>query len=111
MGIYSNAKGQLTPQYVVKSGQNLNSFKTLLVVLVTCKNEEDPIKNQSTRELTSLQLDFFRRSRAADSEIGCGIPPKFKIVQAFMIVLIICKNKKDPIKNDGSRVLTRFSPL
>ena len=54
---------------------------------------------------------FFQTSRAAISEVGSGIPPKFKLVQAFMIVLITCKNKKDSIKNEGSRVLTRFSPL
>ena len=28
-----------------------------------------------------------------------------------MIVLITCENKKDPINNEGSRVLIRFSPL
>ena len=27
-----------------------------------------------------------------------------------MIVLITCKNKEDPIKNEGARVLTTFSP-
>ena len=95
MGFFSNAQGQLTPQYVVKSG-----------------NEEDSIKSQSTRELLNkLIVRFFRSSRAANSEVGSGIPPKFKLVQAFMIVLITCKNKKNPIKNEGSRVLTRFSPL
>ena len=51
-----------------------------IVALVTCKNEEDSIKTQSTRELTSLKLDFFRHSRAANSEVGSGIPPKFKLV-------------------------------
>ena len=29
-----------------------------MVVLVTCKNEEDPIKNEGTRVLTSLYVDF-----------------------------------------------------
>ena len=95
--------GQIRPKFEL--------IQDYIVVLVTCKNEEDPIKNQSTRELTSLQLDFFRRSRAANSEVGSGIQPKFKLVEAFMIVHITCKNKIDPIKNEGSRVLTRFSPL
>ena len=26
-----------------------------------------------------------------------------------MVVLVICKNKKDPIKNKGGRVVTRLS--
>ena len=37
---------------------------------------------------------------AANSEIGSGIQPKFILVEALMIVLITCKNKKDAIKNE-----------
>ena len=37
--------------------------------------------------------------------------PKFKLIQAFIVVLVTCKNERDPIKNEGARVLTRFSPL
>ena len=36
--------------------------------------------------------------------------PKFELIQACIVVLITCKNE-DPIKNEGSRVLTRFSPI
>ena len=28
-----------------------------------------------------------------------------------MVVLVTCKNEKDPTKNEGAGVLTRFSPL
>ena len=35
----------------------------------------------------------------------------FEPIQDVMIVLVICKNKEDPIKNEGARVVTRFSPL
>ena len=82
-----------------------------MVILLTCKNEEDPIKNEGERVLTRLFVVFFRRSRAANSVVSSGIMPKFKLNQAFMVVLVTCKNEKDPIKNEGSRVLTRFSPL
>ena len=85
-----------------------------MVVLVTCNNEEDPIKNEGARVLTSLLfiiVRFFRLSRAANSEVSGGIPPKFVLIQAFIAVLITFKNEKDPIKNKASRVLTRFSPL
>ena len=54
---------------------------------------------------------FFQHSRAAKSEVSCGIPPKFELIQAFMIVLVTFKNEEDPIKNEGCRVLARFSPL
>ena len=36
---------------------------------------------------------------------------KFELIQAFMHVLVTCKNKEDPIKNEGARVFTRFLPL
>ena len=49
---------------------------------------------------------FFRRSRAANSEVSGGILPKFELIQAFKVVLVICKNEEDPIKNEGARVLT-----
>ena len=61
--------------------------------------------------LTRLYVVFFRRSRAANSVGSSKIMPKFKFIQALMVVLVTCKNEKDPIKNEGSRVLTRLSPL
>ena len=75
-----------------------------MVVLHTCKNEEDPIKNVDARLLT--RCHFFRRSRAANSEVSNGILPKFELIQAFIVVLVTCKNEEDPIKNEGARVLT-----
>ena len=56
-------------------------------------------------------MSFFRRSRAANSEVSDEILPKFKLIQAFIVVQVTCKNEEDPIKNEGARVLTRFSPL
>ena len=82
-----------------------------MVVLVTCKYEEDPIKNDGARVLTRLNDIFIRRSREANSEVSGGILPQFKLIQAFIVVLVTCKNEEDPIKNKGARVLTRFSPL
>ena len=82
-----------------------------MVVLHTCKNEEDPIKNEGARVLTRLYVVFFRRSRAAYSEVSCGILQKFKLIPAFIVVLVTCNYEGDPIKNEGARVFTRFSPL
>ena len=83
----------------------------IMVVLVTCKYEEDPIKNEGARVLARLYVVFFRRSRAANSKVSGRILPKFELIQAFIVVLFTCKNEEDPIKNKGARVLTRFSPL
>ena len=77
-----------------------------MVVLHTCKNEEDPIKNEDARVLTRLYVIFFRRSMAANSEVSSGILPKFELIQAFIVVLLTCQNEEDPIKNEGARVLT-----
>ena len=53
---------------------------------------------------------IFQHSRAANSEVSGGIPPKSELIQGFIVVLVTCKNEKDLIKNTGSRVLTRFPP-
>ena len=82
-----------------------------MVVLHTCKNEEALIKNEGARVLTRLYDVFFRRSRATNSEVSGGILPKFELIQAFIVVLVTCKNEEDPIKNEGARVLKIFSPL
>ena len=39
------------------------------------------------------------------------IRPNFELVRDVMNVLVTCKYEEDPIKNEGARVLTTFSPL
>ena len=58
MGIFPDAQGQLTLQSTVRSGQISNSSKDFMVVLLTCKNEEDPIKNRGARVFTTLNINF-----------------------------------------------------
>ena len=82
-----------------------------MVVLVTCKNYEDPFKNESTRLLTTflpllVYEDFFQTSRAANSVHPGHMLPYFKSIQAFITDLVTCKNEYDSIKNEGARVLT-----
>ena len=87
MGIFSNAQGQLTLQSLVKSGPNSNSTEILW--------------------LSSLPA----RMKKIRSTVNGGIRPKFKLIQAFMVVLVTCKNEENPIENEGARVLTTFLPL
>ena len=59
MGIFPDAQGQLTPQSFVKSDPNSNLseilwLSSLPVVLVTCKYEEDPIKNEGASVFTTF---------------------------------------------------------
>ena len=61
MGIFKDAQGQLTPQSQVWSGQILNKSKLIqafMVDLVTCKNAEDPIKNEGATVVTTLSINF-----------------------------------------------------
>ena len=81
-----------------------------MVVLHSCKNEEVLIKNEGA-SANKIILGFFRRSRATNSEVSGGILPKFELIQAFIVILVTCKNEEHPIKNEGAIVLTRFSPL
>ena len=77
-----------------------------MVVLHTCKNEKVPIKKLRCKGTNKIICRFFRRSRAANSEVSGGILPQFELIKAYIVVLLTCKNEKDPIKNEGARVLT-----
>ena len=78
-------------------------------VLVTHKNEEDQIKNEGARVATTFLTlkngNYSKRSMAANSTVPSESWAKLKLIQAFMIVLITCKNEEDPIKNVSARVL------
>ena len=70
------------------------------------------IKQVAQRTTIAHIIDlFFRRARVAYCVVDGGIWPKFKLNQAFMAVRITCKNKEDPMKNEGTRVVTTFSQL
>ena len=56
MGIFPYAQGQLTLQSLVGSGQISNS--SVMAVLITCKYEEELIKNEGARVLTTLYINF-----------------------------------------------------
>ena len=103
--VFSDAQGQLTQV----SGGILPKFELIqafVVVLVTCKNEEDLIKNEGARVLTSLLYDFSDAQGQLTQIVSGGIPPKLELIQAFIVVLVTYKNEEDSIQNEGARVLT-----
>ena len=77
-----------------------------MVVLHTCKNEEDPIKNEDTRVLTRLYVVFSDAQWQLTPKSAVEFCRKFELIQAFILVLVTSKNEEDPIKNEGGRVLT-----
>ena len=81
-------------------------------LLVACKNEADPIKNEGARVVTTLFVNFFRCSRGVNSKIKLcdGILQKFKLIQALIVVLIVYKNEEDPFKIESTRVVATFFP-
>ena len=95
---------------------NFKLIQALIHVLITCKYEKDPIKNSRENVMTSFSPlkvygNFFICSRAANSAVLGPIWPNFELVRDVMDVLVTCKYEEDPIKNEGARVLTTFSPL
>ena len=57
MQIFYDAQGKLTPQSKVGSTL-IKLIQAFMVVLVTCKNEEDPIKKEGARVVTTLFINF-----------------------------------------------------
>ena len=93
----------------------LESIRDIIVVLVTCMNEDDPKKNKGARVATTFSHyksgDFSRHSRAANSAICSRTWPKFELIRDVVVVLVIFKNEEDPIKNEVARGATTFSPF
>ena len=54
---------------------------------------------------------FLKNPRGANSIIGEGIFTKYKLIQALIVVFLICKNEEDPFKIEITRVVTTFLTL
>ena len=64
-------------------------------VLVTCKYEEDPIKNEGARVDTTLYSNFSDMQGQITLVLVSVSGRKFELIQAFMHVLVTCKNEDD----------------
>ena len=61
--------------------------------------------------VTTLYIIYFRPSNETNSVVGVRVWQIIKLIQAFMGVLVTCKNEEDPFKNEGARVVTKDLPL
>ena len=111
MGIFPDAQGQLTSQSLVRSGRISNSFYMLWMASLPTSMKKIQLKIEALECSQHYTSIFFRRARADNSGVGGSFWPKFELIQAFMHVLITCKNEDDRFKNEGARVFTRFLPL
>ena len=82
-----------------------------MVVLHTSKNEEDLIKNEGARVLTRLYVVFSEAQGQLTRKSAVEFCRNSNSSQFYIGILVTCKNEEDQIKNEGARVLTRFSPL
>ena len=80
-------------------------------VLVACKNEEDPIKNEGARVVTTLFIDFSHAQGqlTPKSEMeSCQNSNPFKLL---WLTLLPARMKKIHLENEGTRVVTTFLPF
>ena len=54
----------------------------------------------------SLIFKMLKGSYLQNKKICDGILTKFKLIQALIVVLIVCKNEEDPFKIESTRVVT-----
>ena len=109
MGIFPDAQGQLTLQSLVRSGR-ISIIRDVMDVLVTCKYEEDPIKNEGARVVTTLYSNFSDAQvqitlvlvsvsgrNLNSSKLSCmsSLPARMRMIDSKM----------------KARVFTRFLPL
>ena len=117
--LYSNftdAQGQITLVLVSVSGRNLNSFKLSCMPFLPARMR---MIDSKMKELEWSQ-DFSHYKSMGIFQIAQGqltpqslvrFLPNFELVRDLMNVLVTCKYEEDPIKNEGARVDTTFSPL
>ena len=87
---------------------NFKLIQALMYVIITCKYEKDPIKNNREK---SGKTVFQIITLSVAMETSGRIWPNFELIQAFMHVLVACKYEKDQMKNSVENVRTTFSPL
>ena len=100
---FSNAQGQLTQLLVMGCGRNSNSFMLLWFDLIPARmmkiysKMKAPECSQHFSHYKSMEIF----SRAANSMDPGQILPNFEPIQAFIAVLVTCKNEYDSIKMKG----------
>ena len=81
-----------------------------MVVLLTCKNKEDPIKNEGARVFTTLYIIFSDAQGKITLE-SVGVSGRNWNSSKLSSVLVTYKNEVDSYKNEGARVVTRLLPF
>ena len=83
---------------------NFELIRDFMVVFVSCKNEEDPIKKDGARVATTFSHCKFMGNFSANSAVVDRIWPNFELIHGFKVVLVSCKNVEYMIKNEDARL-------
>ena len=112
---FSDAQGQLTPKLEMESCQNSNSSELLWLVFLSARMKKIHPKLKvlewSQHFSHYKSMGIFPNAQGQLTHVPGWILPNFKPMRDFIVVLVTCKNKEEQIKNEGARVVTRFSPL
>ena len=79
-------------------------------LLVACKNEEDPIKNEGASVVTTLFINFSDAQGQLTPKSVMESCRNSSSSELLWLVLLSAK-KEDPSKNEGTRVVTTFLAL
>ena len=109
---FSDAQGQITLVLVSVSGRNLNSSKLSCMSSLPARMRmiDSKMKELEWSQDFSHNKSMGIFQRAANSAVLGPIWSNFELVRDLMDVLVTCKYEEDPIKNEGARVDTTFSP-
>ena len=84
----------------------------LVVVVLTCKNEEDSIKSECARVTTRLYVDFSVVQVQITSPLSMVASGRnLNSFKHLCMPSLPAKKKEDSIKNEGARVATTYLPL
>ena len=81
-----------------------------MTVLVTCKNEEDPLKNEAARVLTTLNINF-QKLKGSLLRSPCSDLTEFRTHSYSYNCPNYLQESTRSDQNEGTRVLTTFSSL
>ena len=90
---------------------NFELVRDVMDVLVTCKYEEDPIKNEGARGLTTLYSNFSDAQGQITLVLVVVSGRNLNSSKLSCMSLLPAKNENDRFKNEGARVFTRFLQL
>ena len=79
-----------------------------MAVFITCKSDEDMIKNEVTIISTTFSKSM-GHSKIGNYHANNPYHTKIELVQYFKSVPVICKFDEDPIKNKVAIIWTTFS--